>query len=158
MKRLFGTQSHSQITHKTLCAHVAHMKIWHSPGHRPNHPTSHTPTRAHATNVHDTVSRHFLCSHLRLSSFSRTSLLGELGQICSKGRKMEPGNLLIQRLWQEVHIILVSLAALEIGVEVNLSKNLVGERAEPKLRSRPEAKMMTPWPSANNRIVLHAPE
>jgi len=56
-------------------------------------------------------------------------LLREFGQIGSKCRKVELGDLLIQSFGKEVDIVLVRLAALVIVVEVDLCKGLVGERA-----------------------------
>jgi len=56
-------------------------------------------------------------------------LLGELGQVCTKGWKVQLGNLLIKCLWEEVHIILVGLGGDVVRVEIQLGKSLVGERA-----------------------------
>merc|ERR1711977_612780 len=42
---------------------------------------------------------------------------------------MQARNLLVQLLWQEVHVIFVALALLPVLQKVHLGKNLVGERA-----------------------------
>merc|ERR1711957_849235 len=56
-------------------------------------------------------------------------LAGELGQICSQCWKVEHGNLLVQKLGQKVHLVLISLGLLPVLQQINLSKSLVGERA-----------------------------
>merc|ERR1712205_233460 len=56
-------------------------------------------------------------------------LLGQCGEVRAESWQVQPGNLLIQRLRQKVHIVLVGLRLLPVLQEVQLSKNLIGERA-----------------------------
>merc|ERR1719321_1629052 len=42
---------------------------------------------------------------------------------------MQAGNLLVELLWKEVHVILVCLGLLPILQQIKLCKSLVGERA-----------------------------
>jgi len=55
-------------------------------------------------------------------------LLRELGEVGTKCRKMQQCNLLIERLRQEVHIILVGLGGGVVRVKIQLGKSLVCER------------------------------
>merc|ERR1712072_254489 len=56
-------------------------------------------------------------------------LLGEDGEVGTKGRKVQLGNLLIQTLGQEVHVVLVCLVGGVVPVQINLGKSLIGEGA-----------------------------
>merc|ERR1719189_1778524 len=56
-------------------------------------------------------------------------LLCELGHLCSQGWQMQACHLLIESLRQQVDIILVRLGLLPILQEVELTQDLIGERA-----------------------------
>merc|ERR1719487_6545 len=88
-------------------------------------------------------------------------LLGKLGEVGAELAEVELGDLLVELLGEEVHLVgvlhlrlvlarlVVRLAQLELG------EGLVGERvghdegrvAQPRLSRRPSARTMTPWPS-----------
>merc|ERR1712066_362770 len=54
--------------------------------------------------------------------------LGERGHLRSKRRQMQIGDLLVEVLRQQVHLILVGLGLLPILQQVKLRKHLIGER------------------------------
>merc|ERR1711881_115180 len=56
-------------------------------------------------------------------------LVCELSQICSESRKVQSCNLLVQKLGQEVHLVLILLRHLPVVQQIKLSKCLISERA-----------------------------
>merc|ERR1712093_879055 len=70
---------------------------------------------------------------LEWTSLANTNVIGlllcQLGQAGSQSGQVKAGNLLIQRLGQQVHIVLVCLVGGVIPVEIDLSQSLIGERA-----------------------------
>merc|ERR1719313_343510 len=56
-------------------------------------------------------------------------LLCQYCELCTQGIQVQPSNLLIQLLWQEVYIILVLLCLLPILQEIDLGKCLIGKGA-----------------------------
>merc|ERR1719240_2215395 len=56
-------------------------------------------------------------------------LLAQLSHLCSQCWQVQSRNLLVQLLRQQIHFILVSLALLPVLQNVQLRKNLIGERA-----------------------------
>merc|ERR1719327_2285739 len=56
-------------------------------------------------------------------------LLAQLSHLCSQCWQVQSRNLLVQLLSQQIHFILVSLALLPVLQNVQLRKNLIGERA-----------------------------
>merc|ERR1711904_568947 len=55
-------------------------------------------------------------------------LLCQCCELCTQGRQMEPGHLLVQLLWEEVHVVFVLLRLLPVLEEIQLCKCLIGER------------------------------
>merc|ERR1719401_3203736 len=56
-------------------------------------------------------------------------LLGECGELGAERRQVQSSNLLVQLLWQQIHVILVALVLLPVLQKVQLAKDLVGEGA-----------------------------
>merc|ERR1712134_173547 len=56
-------------------------------------------------------------------------LVGEHSQICSESWEVQGCDLLVQKLGQEVHLVLISLGLLPVLQQINLGKCLIGERA-----------------------------
>ena len=54
---------------------------------------------------------------------------GESGQVGAQGWEVQSCNLLVQKLGQEVNLVLVLLGLLPVVQQVNLGKSLIGERA-----------------------------
>merc|ERR1711865_1011069 len=54
-------------------------------------------------------------------------LLGWNRKLCSQSREVQPGDLLVQFLGQQVDIVFVALVLLPIFQQVELTKNLVGK-------------------------------
>merc|ERR1719401_2226060 len=56
-------------------------------------------------------------------------LLGECGELGTERRQVQSSDLLVQLLWQQINIICVAFVLLPVLQQVQLAKDLVGERA-----------------------------